>query len=198
MCTRYQFSAEGCRALQRILELARPLPGQSEIKTGDIRPGDLAPVLVGEGAKIAARLMRWGYPNPRGKGLIVNARAESAGEKPMFRQSLAVRRCALVASSFYEWDAEKRKYRFSLPGEPLYLAGLYEPGEGEERFVVLTTGANASLLGIHERMPLLLTRESLRPWLLDGSAVKGILASAPPLLRQESDAPEQQTLYCAE
>ena len=35
MCTRYQFSAEGCRALQRILELARPLPGQSEIKTGE-------------------------------------------------------------------------------------------------------------------------------------------------------------------
>ena len=84
-----------------------------------------------------------------------------------------------------------------LRGERAPLA-FGAPGEGEERFVVLTTGANASLLGVHERMPLLLTRGSLRPWLLDGSAVKGILASAPPLLRQESDAPEQQTLYCAE
>lgn len=198
MCTRYQFHAEGCRALQRVLELAWSLPGQSEIKTGDIRPGDLAPVLVGEGARIAARFMRWGYGSPRGKGLIVNARAESADEKPMFRQGLEMRRCALAASSFYEWDAEKRRYRFSLPGGPLYMAGLYEPGEGEERFVVLTTEANASVSGVHDRMPLLLAKETLRAWLLDKSAAKEILASTPPLLCRESDSPEQQTLYCAE
>lgn len=198
MCGRYQFSTEGSSALQRVMELARALPGGEEIKTGDICPGALAPVLVGAGAKIAVRPMRWGYQNPRGRDLIINARAESAGERPMFRQGLARRRCALAASSFYEWDARRLKYRFYLPDGPLYMAGLYELVEGEERFVILTTGANASLSGIHDRMPLLLERDSLRAWLFDESVAGGILSGTPPLLQREADAPEQQTLYCAE
>ena len=72
--------------------------------------------------------MKWGYKLPSGQ-VIINARSETAAEKPLFREGLRHRRCVVPATNYFEWDkrgAEKIKYAINLEDEPvLYMAGIY-------------------------------------------------------------------------
>ena len=169
MCGRYQFSTGEYKEFQQIVRDAqRRSSGQhNELNfpmAGDIAPTDEAPVLVASGSKVVAEFQRWGIPGWRG-GLMINARAETVCEKPMFRRSIAAQRCVVPATGYYEWDKEKHKYFFQIPGKPLYLAGIFDNVEGVNCFVVLTTKPNTTVHDIHDRMPLLLSSEQIRPWL---------------------------------
>ena len=125
--------------------------------------------------------------HPRLEGRPDDQRPRRDGlRKPMFRRSMAAQRCVIPATSFYEWDAARHKYQFALPGEPLYLAGLYDNVDGANRFVILTTTPNASMHGIHDRMPLILRRDQIRPWLTDAESALHLLAAPPPLLERHS------------
>ena len=109
----------------------------------------------------------------------------------MFRQSVLARRCVIPTTGFYEWGpagGQKRKYRFQLPGRDraLYLAGLWNDCGGQRRCVILTTAANSSMAGIHDRMPLILTGEQRQRWLADADAATEILTVAPPELTRAS------------
>jgi putative SOS response-associated peptidase YedK len=117
---------------------------------------------------------------------IINARAETVTEKPMFRRSVAFQRCVIPATGFYEWDSAKHKYFFQMPGQPIYLAGIYDTINGVNCFIILTTAPNDSVAPIHDRMPLLLSHEQVRPWLVDAGAALELLCSRPPLLLRTS------------
>ena len=175
MCGRYQFTEPQNADLRRILQDVRRRCGDraQDFRFGDVMPTAAAPVLIANGGKVVADLQTWGIPGWKG-GLMINARAETVCEKPMFRRSMAAQRCVIPATSFYEWDAARHKYQFALPGEPLYLAGLYDNVDGANRFVILTTTPNASMHGIHDRMPLILRRDRRRI----GSAPAGRPAAA--------------------
>lgn len=132
---------------------------------------------AGHGLGVAA--MRWGFPGRNGQ-LIFNARSETAAEKPLFRDSLALRRCVIPAGGFYEWNVRKEKVRFTgEDGQPLFLAGFYRRFEKENRFVVLTVPANASMAPVHDRMPLVLAPEEAEAWILDGSQTARLLCQVP-------------------
>ena len=107
---------------------------------------------------MAARQMQWGFPGFQGKGLLINARAEAILDKKTFRESVLHRRCVIPARHFYEWSKNKEKYTFQSPkqDDTLFMAGCYQIYNGQNRFVILTTQANASVAPVHERMPLLL------------------------------------------
>ena len=137
---------------------------------GDICPSQVAPVLVSRGEKIVGEFQQWGLPGFRGRQQIINARAETVTEKPMFRRSVAFQRCVIPATGFYEWDSAKHKYFFQMPGQPIYLAGIYDNINGVNCFIILTTEPNDSVAPIHDRMPLLLSHEQVRPWLVDTRA----------------------------
>ena len=113
---------------------------------------------------------------------MINARAETVCEKPMFRRSIAAQRCAVPATGYYEWDKEKHKYFFQIPGKPLYLAGIFDNVEGVNCFVVLTTKPNTTVHDIHDRMPLLLSSEQIRPWLTSAQDALQLLTIVPPAL----------------
>lgn len=185
MCGRYTFeqpAASGGETRALFDLLLRKYPMQ-EPPQGDVCPGQLAPVYLARQGKARLELLHWGFPNPYRKGLLINARAETAGEKALFRPSLHSMRCAVPCTAFYEWDSQKRLYRCSFGGaNPLYLAGLYRVFEGESCFVILTVPANASVAPVHHRMPLLLQRVQVRPWLTDASAAIRILAQPMPAL----------------
>jgi len=167
MCGRYQFSADEYKEIRQIVRDAQRRSEGNELNfpmAGDICPSQVAPVLVSRGEKIVGEFQQWGLPGFRGRQQIINARAETVTEKPMFRRSIAFQRCVIPATGFYEWDAAKHKYFFQMPGQPLYLAGIYDNISGVNCFIILTTEPNDSVAPIHDRMPLLLSHEQVRWW----------------------------------
>ena len=187
MCGRYCFSEDGNEELRAIKKTVDAEYGPDAWKSGEIRPTNLAPVLLSEGNSMRPRLFSWGFRTT--KSLVINARAETAQEKPLFRDAIAMSRCVIPSSCFYEWDTARRKYRFTLPGNPtLYMAGIFSDfNNGIPCFCILTTAANASMEEIHDRMPLVLQPKLVSDWLHDDSATGDILRLTPPLLDRESE-----------
>ena len=90
------------------------------------------------------------------------------------------------SSPFYEWDGDKRKFRFSMPGaQELYMAGIYDTRGGVPCYSILTTAANGSMREVHDRMPLVLEREQIDPWLYDLEVTEEFLRMTPPQLSKE-------------
>ena len=138
------------------------------------------------GSGVRMEPLLWGFPGFDKGRLLINARAESVKDRPTFADSFAGRRCALPAAGFYEWDKKKEKVIFTLPDRPiLYLAGIYRPYGAENRFVVLTREANASMEPVHDRMPLILSGEEVLPWVSDAAKASDILTKELPMLKAE-------------
>ncbi|NLC84923.1 MAG: SOS response-associated peptidase [Ruminococcaceae bacterium] len=175
----------------------------SQLKTGEIFPTEVVPVVAAAPDKAdtaSVRLMQWGMLSQNFGRVIINARSESAPEKPMFRQSFRLGRALVPASNFFEWRKQpdsKKKTRVCLgvPGADLFsMAGLWRSerlssadaeklyGEPESeavinRFVIITMAASEWMSSIHDRMPLILTREAGQSWLFDTEAALEILAN---------------------
>ena len=176
MCGRYQVSTEEeimemREIINEVNERYKDKPELSAMKTGEIFPTETAPVLVSRSGENHAELMKWGFSRWDSKGVIINARSETALEKKSFRASLLNRRCVVPTTGFYEWqkrEGSKTKYLFRLPEtKMLYLAGLYEKSPLGDTYVIMTTAANPSISLYHDRMPLILTSDILDQWLTD-------------------------------
>lgn len=203
MCGRYFWTDEAEDAFEEDFpELAGEILG---MRAGDYTPGMRALALIGgagaaggpsvqskglgAGSPVAGlrtEPLLWGFPGfDKGK-LLINARAESVKDRPTFADSFAERRCVLPAAGFYEWDRKKEKVIFTVPeSKILYLAGIYRPYGEENRFVILTREANASMAPVHDRMPLILSRGEVGPWVRGVNEADDILAKKLPLLRAE-------------
>lgn len=105
---------------------------------------------------------------------LINARAETVGEKPAFRSAFRHRRCLVVADGFYEWQRQENKkqpFYFRLQNDqPFAFAGLWEQwkspdGEEIQSCTILTTEANDLLRSIHNRMPVILDPKDYDLWL---------------------------------
>jgi putative SOS response-associated peptidase YedK len=108
---------------------------------------------------------------------MINARSETAVTKPAFREPLKYRRCLIPADGFYEWKrvgTSKQPYCFEVnEGELFAFAGLWDGwknanGKWVKTCSVLTTTPNALTSAIHDRMPVILHRESYDLWLDPG------------------------------
>lgn len=172
MCGRYTlYSEKEDREIRQIVAAINQ-HFNVQIKTGDILPSDLAPVISGNRSDInqnSLELMNWGYKNPFKKGLIINARSETILEKPLFHDDFKQRRCLIPATGFYEWDTEKRQYVFQTD-QLLYLAGIYHRFMGSNKFVILTKPPNEIVKAVHNRMPVLIPPTRKEEWLNDSTA----------------------------
>ncbi len=140
--------------------------------SGEIFPSNIIPVIVNlQDSGQAAIPMKWGFPRFDGKGLVINARSETAAIKPMFRQSAKNTRCIIPVSCFFEWQSqEKEKIKYSIrPSNGLlaYIAGLYriDAHSGGKVFTVLTRQAEEKISFIHDRMPVILPKQLIYEWL---------------------------------
>ncbi len=108
---------------------------------------------------------RWGM----GERMLINVRSETASRRGPIGRALQEKRCVVPADGFFEWTGPKSARRplwfHKQGGGLLYLAGLWEAGEGGPRFTVLTTEANRLIAPVHDRMPVLLSREAVAEWL---------------------------------
>lgn len=132
-------------------------------------------------------LVRWGLlpswvKDPKSFSLLINARGETAADKPAFRAAMKRRRCLIPADGFYEWkaygDRKQPFYIHARDGEPMAFAGLWETwtgpnGEEVDTAAIVTTEANATLASIHDRMPVILRPEAFDQWLGAGTLASG-------------------------
>ena len=193
MCGRYYVDDETAREIERIIrEVGQKLKIS---RTGDICPSVSAAVLTGRREHLTAEMMKWGFPQPNRSGLLINARSETVLERRTFRDSVLNRRCIIPAKHFYEWDKEKNKVSFYRNDQPvLYMAGFYNFLQGEDRFIILTTQANASVMKVHDRMSLILEKKELEDWVYDDRFLDFALHKTPPMLKKYQEY-EQQRLF---
>lgn len=175
MCSRYFLDADG-----NIIAYTFRVPVHDRIrKRFNIAPTQKAPVIrVRDGSREVA-MLRWGLVPFWAKDLaignkMINARSEGVQSKPAFREAIKQRRCIVPATGFYEWKGDpgrKQPYAITLPDRPMFaFAGLWErwkPAEGEpvETFTIVTTDANEAVAQVHDRMPVVLSKEDEDRWL---------------------------------
>ncbi len=148
------------------------------------------------------RVVRWGFvpffaKDPKGGARMINARSESAAEKPAFRRAMASRRCLIPAAGWYEWqrgpEHKQPYYTHYADGASLAMAGLWEfwkpkddPDneypDGLVTATVLTAAAVGPLAQVHDRMPLVLPPSAWEAWLdpdvsAKDDAIAALLAS---------------------
>ncbi len=125
------------------------------------------------------RYFEWGLlptwaKDPKATHRSINARAETAAEKPSFRAAMRYRRCILPADGFYEWTGKgtsRRPFYFQRRDEgPFGFAGIWEQWESDrgeciDSCAILTTDANALVAQQHARMPVMLDAQDALAWL---------------------------------
>lgn len=188
MCGRYAATLPP----EMMAELFKLLNAIDVVPRYNIAPTQPIVAIWEEGARREARFARWGLvprwvKDPRQFPLLVNARAESMGDKPAFRDSLKHGRCIVPASGYYEWhtgpDKTKRPYYITrADGQPMALAGLYATwsgpdGEEVDSVATITVAANAQLSEIHDRMPMILRDAGERDAWLDVRNVRAAEAA---------------------
>ncbi len=200
VCGRYYVDDETAGEINKMIykadgKVKKTASAKLRLQAKDIHPTDTAPVLLASNQGLGCSLQRWGFPGFQEKQVIFNARSESALEKKTFRDSVEHRRIVIPAAWFYEWNRKKEKNIFYRKEQPvLFMAGIYKRYQEEERFVILTTKANASMEPVHDRMPLILEENEIIPWIFDKEKTQEFLNKVPCLLERKSDF-EQMSLF---
>ncbi len=184
MCGRYFIETDAEETtvkdiLDEVNEKYKDTPELSQMSNGEIFPTNIVPVITTD----EPVLMKWGFPRFDGKGQIINARLETADEKPMFRKAFAGQRCLVPASYYFEWETigtKKKKYAIGLK-KAIFMAGLYRLDSTSKfpLFVILTQPAARDIAFIHERMPVILAEEYHKGWLSGSNGIQEITSSLP-------------------
>ncbi len=171
MCGRYTLTRFDHPLLERI-------PAQQAQPTWNRAPGTPAPVVgLNESGQPGVVAMHWGFrPHfmPDGPELI-NARAETVAEKPMFRAAFRRHRCVVPADGFFEWKpvGERKQpwYIRHRDGDLFFFAGIWTRLPEASRdgcthgYAILTTAARGWINDLHHRQPAILSESDLEAWM---------------------------------
>lgn len=179
MCGRFALYADYEVILKRF-DIEQDSFGEEQYQQSyNIAPSQQVAAVVSDGKKNRLGKLQWGLIPPWAKEAkigykMINARAETAAEKPSYRNAFKKKRCLVVADAFYEWrkdDAGKTPMLIKMKsGEPFAFAALWESwkspeGETVNSCSILTTGPNKVMESIHDRMPVILSKEAEKIWL---------------------------------
>jgi len=168
----------------------------------NIAPTQEILIVIAEGERRLIKC-RWGFIPPWAKDpnigyKMINARAETLAEKPIFKSAIGNHRCLVVADGFYEWKKEgnekKPLYIHLKSGRPLGFAGLYSYWQSPEdglicTCTIITTSANHLLEPIHNRMPAIIPADSRAEWLdPENQDEKRILSLLSPYAAEDMEA----------
>ena len=162
----------------------------------NVAPTQGVAAVLEEGGQRRLEVLRWGLippwaDDPQIGSRMINARAETAPEKPSFRRAFRDQRCLIPADGFYEWkrtNGSKQPYYIHMKeGRPFAFAGLWESWKDEDgpeirSCTILTTRPNALAGEIHDRMPVILAADTYDVWLdpaSDRDELTGLLAPYP-------------------
>ena len=170
MCCRFfTGDAEDDGELRAIIDALQRRGGGDAAVARDVLPTDTAAVIASSRRLTPGVFaMRWGFSGAGGAP-VINARSETAHERPMFAQSMESRRCLIPAGWYYEWERRGReRVRYAIRPEEaglMYMAGLYRLTPVGAQFTILTRGAAPDIAFIHPRMPVILPRDALADWI---------------------------------
>lgn len=188
MCGRFTLFHQGF--LDELISLGL-LTSDSFIPRYNVSPGQNHWILYKEQATLHLAQGQWGItPSWMKKGQVLfNAKIETVLEKPTFSKAYRMHRCVVPIDGFFEWRLEgnqKQPYWFHrLNEEVFYLGGIYFPDKDGNKFVVLTTQANAFMAPFHSRMPIILTKKSIMDWLSTKALMdREAFFASPPLLQE--------------
>ena len=205
MCGRYTLAADA-ELIEGRFDVQ--LMGLPRISRYNVAPTQDVLTIAGQGPRRAG-MMRWGLVPSWTKDIsvgnrMINARAETLAKRPAFRTALQRRRCLVVADGFYEWASvgnHRIPMRFTLKsGEPFAFAGLWErwkalSGEDILSCTIITTGPNDVMQPVHDRMPVILSREAESLWLeADAQDTDALTRLLVPFSAEEMDAYEVSPL----
>jgi len=195
-----QFKVSSIAILEgRIADLTSPTIPAEKLNTKafqpnfNVAPTHQIPAIVSQNNETLLAAFSWGLvptwaKDPAIGPRMINARSETAAEKPSFRSALAKRRCIVPADGWYEWQGspgKKTPFYFSATNDSvLGLAGIYETWKQPDGQIlwsaaILTQDARADFSYIHDRMPVLLTPEMQGIWLTSAtSPLNDVLESA--------------------
>ena len=174
MCGRFGYSLTMEEAIGRfgLRKMPPELPPRYNVP-----PGTPVPAVLNT-ANDELQLVRWGLiphwaTEAKTSFNLINAKAETIAEKPMFKGLVRSKRCLILADCFYEWrkiGAKKIPYRILMKDErPFAFAGLWDSWQHEGRelktCLIVTTAANPLVKPIHDRMPVILSPDKERAWL---------------------------------
>ena len=173
MCGRYQAWVDD-EELLGIIEREKIGNAAKYFRQNEVFPGTEIPIIYGSYSTVRAHVAKWGFPAQNGRD-IINARAESAASKPMFRDCFQNGRALVLSSGYYEWKDGERHYFGAGNGGAVLMCALEGLFGGVRRYVILTREARGEAARIHDRMPLIIPKEDMRPWLYDIRRAKEIL-----------------------
>lgn len=179
MCGRYTIIAPFVQIIRRFNTSKHP-EEQSYKPNYNVAPGTQILAVVNDGTVNRLGYLKWGLipawaTDPKIGYKMINARAESITTKPSFKSAFKRHRCLIIADSFYEWTHDdpknKHPFRFKMNNDDLFaMAGLWESWKSPDGQVIhsatiITTEANEIMAPIHNRMPVILTKEDEQRWI---------------------------------
>jgi putative SOS response-associated peptidase YedK len=181
MCGRYTLATPDPAAIRGRFPIGEAV---QVTRRFNVAPGDdVLAVTADRAGEPRGEQLRWGLVPSWAKradtGLkMINARVETAPERPAFRRAFERYRCLIVADGFYEWrptdgapGSRKQPFHITRDDGGLFaFAGLWSiwHGEGDATLrtcTILTTAANAAIAALHDRMPVILAREHEAEWM---------------------------------
>lgn len=177
MCGRYTLLADEL-AIARRFHVAEPIKNYEP--SYNIAPGQNVLAIIYDERKNEKRAgyLKWGLVPPWATDKkignnMINARSETAHEKPSFKRAMAKKRCLIVADSFYEWKQTgdmRQPYRIQTEHRQLFaFAGLWERWQSADEVLftctMLTKEANDFMRPLHHRMPIILPKEKETTWI---------------------------------
>lgn len=176
MCGRFLLESD-VEELLRFYKIANEVSFSIENKV--VYPTQLSPVIIERSAKNRMGLMQWGFDIPGLNRPIINSRVEGIFSKKSFKESILTKRCIVPATGFLEWK-DKIPHTFKDPHKSfLSFAGIYQKhmddnGQIKWQFSILTRSASKYMIEVHDRMPLMLTREVVNDWLSAETRMEGL------------------------
>jgi putative SOS response-associated peptidase YedK len=178
MCGRYTLT----KSIKTIQSHFGPMSTKLEyFPSYNIAPSQVSPIVINQNEERVLTGMKWGLVPSWAKDekmKLINARSETAHEKPSFKNSLKKQRCLIPADGFLEWQGkEKQPQYIHLKDQPLFaFAGLWShwknpEGQSLRTYTILTTSANEKLTPVHARMPVILPQEQYSTWLAPDSNI---------------------------
>ena len=180
------------RGLVELYRLLAPAPTVNPpVRWNGAPTQDFSVCILNEDGGRAVKLMRWGLLPPWATDLrmgarLINARAETAHEKPAFRYAFKRQRCLIPANGWFEWmqvGKERRPFLIEAADEaPLSFAGLWERWDRQrdvvESFTIITAEAHPDLARIHARQPAIIRPNEFGAWLAPDAPADVLLALA--------------------